>query len=221
MLQRFIDSDVRCLPDWAIVTDDPVRVKMLVAHHLDNAALISENRGMSAFTGTVDGFPVGIYSVGYGEASTLLYLKEMTDLGVTGALYIGECVSHTADIALNEIVIPQSANRGDVTYHADAGLVEKCLLAAKQEKISTTKIEISTNDKYWVSQKREREQYRITDFASAAVFEYADICNITAASVLTVSENSLSGERIGDAQRQSRFYNAAKIVFTLASNTNL
>jgi|GEM_PF-1413690 len=221
MIQRFIDSDVHCLPDWAVVTDDPMRVKMLVAHHLDNAVLISENRGMLAYTGTVDGFPLGIYSVGFGETSTLLYLKEITGLGVTSVLYIGECVSHTAELSLNEIVIPESASRRGITYYADAELVKKCLSAAKQERISIRKMEILTEDEYWLNQKQKGEHYGVTDFASGAVFKYANTCNFTAASVLTVSENSLSGERIGDAQRQSRFHSAAKIAIILVSNMAL
>ena len=221
MLKRFIDSDVHNLPDWAIVTDDPMRVKMLVAHHLDNVSLISENRGMLAYTGTICGVPIGMYSVGFGETSTLLYLKEMIDLGVTSVLYLGECVSHITELHLNEIVIPQSACRGSITHYADAGLFEKCLSAAKQGEIPVRKMAIGTEDKYWLDHKKKGEHYRVTDFASGAVFEYATACGLTAASILTVSENSLSGQRIGDAQRQSRFHSAAKIAIVLMSNMAL
>ena len=211
-LLRFLDGDISRLPEKAIITDDPMRVKMLVAHHLDNAVQITENRGMSAYTGMVVDSPVGIYSVGFGVSCTLLYLKEMVELGVRYVLYMGECVSHVSDISVNEIIIPQSAVLGGIKYYADPELVDRCLSAARQAGITTCTASVSTNEQYWLHEAIEKDNDEATDFASGAVFKYANTHRCTAASVLTVTENSQSGERMGDAQRQSRFYNAAKII---------
>ena len=208
---RFLDGDVVRLPEKAIITDDPMRVKMLVAHHLDNAVQITENRGMSAYTGMVGDSPVGIYSVGFGISCTLLYLKEMVELGVRYILNMGECVSHVTGITVDEIIIPRFAVLGGINYYADTELFNKCLLTAKQEKIAVCTTAVYTNDKHWLDEKYETDNNAATDFASGAVFEYANTHQCAAASVLTVTEHSLSGERMGDAQRQSRFYNAAKI----------
>ena len=211
MLLRFLDTDVQCLPDVAIVTDDPLRVKMMVAHHVDCAIQVSENRGMSAYTGTVEGLPVGVYAVGFGISPIRLYLKEMIGLGVRHILYMGECVSHRADIAVNSIVIPCSASAEGARYDANTELAALCLSAAKQENIPVWETAITTEDQYWLAEKRDDSHDDVTDFASGVVFAYARGSGCAAASILTVTENSLSGERMGEAQRQSRFYHASKI----------
>ena len=51
------------------------------------------------------------------------------------------------------------------------------------------------------------------DYASGAIAQYAGDHGFAALSVLTVSQNLITGERIGEHERQSRFNAAARIVF--------
>lgn len=213
----FLDDAPAPYPARAIITDDPMRVKMLVAHHLDHARLVSEQRGMLSYIGEYNGTPVGVFSVGYGEASTLAFLREIVQNGAESFIYIGECVSFTTALGLHNIVLACSANGARGDFPADGALSRKAAKAAARLGITVSSLPVFTDDAYWIEEEVPAPfDINVVDFATNTFYRYARQHNIPALSILTVSALAPTGERIGEAERQSRFYGAALLAFESA-----
>lgn len=198
------------LPESVILTDDPMRARMLAAHWLENATQIYELRGMAGYTGSYKGAEIALLSSGYGESAALLYLHEAVRLGARRVVYTGECISHHTDVRLRDIVIPEGG---------DAVLLRRALAASKEYGIPVKALPVATDDRFFLREVPASAE--VTDFAAGAVAEYAAGHGIAALSVLTVSRNTKSGEAVEEHERQSRFHDAARLVFeTLANDKN-
>lgn len=190
------------LPERAVLTDDPMRARMLAAHWLENAAPLYELRGLEGCVGGYRGAGIALLSVGYGESAALLYLHEAAQLGVKRVIYMGECVSHEADLRLRDVIIPEGA---------DPALLACALEAARQSGLSVNILGVTTDDRFFLGAGGDSRG--ITDFASGAVARYAAGHGLAALSILTVSQNTANGEGLEEHERQSRFHDAARLTF--------
>jgi purine-nucleoside phosphorylase len=202
------------LPKRVILTDDPLRVRMLVAHHVTYARLISEQRGMCAYAGEYEGVMLAIIAVGYGESSLLAWLGEAIELGVEEAAFIGECVSQDSDLKLMDVVLATEADGSRGKASPAPELLAGAISAAKDLSIPARQLEVFTDDTYWLDDEPAQRSGKLAiDFSTNAFYHKAALEDVSALSVLTVSENALTGRRIDEAQRQSRFYKAARLAF--------
>ncbi|MCL1805627.1 MAG: hypothetical protein FWG28_06480 [Clostridiales bacterium] len=190
------------LPERLILTDDPMRAGMLAAHWLDNAARIYELRGMVGYTGRYKGAEIALLSFGYGVSAALLYLHDAAGLGARRVVYIGECFSHSADVFVRDVVVPEGG---------DATLLRLALAVSKEHGIPVKALPVETDDRFFLGEALPSAE--VTDFASAAIAGYAAGHGIAALSVLTVSRNTKNGEAVEEHERQSRFHDAARLAF--------
>ena len=194
------------LPARAVVTDDPMRAKMLAAHWLDSAEVIYDLRGMIGYTGSYKGAPISLIAAGYGESAAMLYLHDARMLGVKRVIYMGECISRIREIKLRDVILADGG---------DAALTLCAQTAAKQLPIVATVRGVVTNDRLFLDEIIA--QADIVDFASGAAVRYAAGHGLAVLSVLTVSQNTVTGEKMEEHERQSRFNAASQLVFeTLA-----
>lgn len=212
-MSRFLDAPENTLPVRAILTDDPMRVEMFVAHHLEQARLYTRQRGMTGYIGSYGGVPVVVQSVGYGGASLVAYLHELVSLyGVHTVVYAGECVSQESSLLLHDLVVASKAYTRAEGLEADPQLLKNANLASKQINLSVRTNTVHTDDRY---RTREMESCYaracIIDFATYALYEYAEQHGVAALSLLEVSE--YNGENISPAERQSQFHGLARLAF--------
>jgi len=82
------------LPHRCILTEDPLRAKMLLSHHLEYAVPVYENGDVFVFTGSYNGSGITLISTGFAPPAS--FLGELKNFGVSGFLYISDCssVSH-------------------------------------------------------------------------------------------------------------------------------
>jgi purine-nucleoside phosphorylase len=188
------------------MTDDPMRAKMMAAHWLEYAEILYDLRGMIGYVGSYNDTPLALLSAGFGETSTLLYLHDALLLGMRRVIYIGECISHTPAIRLRDVIIAQGGH----------SVLTQCAIdAAQQCTISISEHPVNTYDRALL--ETTEVSGNITDFASGAVADFAATHGIAALSILTVSQNTSTEERMEDHERQSRFNDASRLVFeTLA-----
>jgi len=207
------------LASGAVLTDDPMRVKMLAAHYLDGAGLVSENRGMLGYRGRFSRAELGVFSVGFGESALLAYLSELSSCGVKRVVYLGECVSLAADADTGTIVLAETGGRPfEAADAADPALLGGAVNAAKQLKIGARVLPVLTDDRYFLGGSgAARGGADIVDFATRALYRYSLDNGIAAVSILTVTENVPRGKRENGAFRQSQFHGASRLAFeTLA-----
>ncbi|MCL2153523.1 MAG: hypothetical protein FWH57_11320 [Oscillospiraceae bacterium] len=196
------------LPIRIVMTDDPMRTKMMAAHWLNNAKTLYESRGMIGYIGAYNSVDIALLSVGYGESPTMLYLHDAALLGAQRAIYIGECVARRAEDRLRDVIIAKGG---------DAAMTQNALTTAKQFAISVKVRNVITNDRALLDGSSTSED--IADFASGAVSRLAANHGLAALSILTVSRNTATKERMEEHERQSRFNEATQLVFETLSNS--
>ena len=186
-------ADCDKCPKRFIVTDDPLRARMMAAHHLDHASLLYERGDAQAWSGSYDGAQITLLSTGPDLRSALIE-PECAGLSGTGEmLYVGVCASASSGVALWSIVLPGGG---------DPSMRERCVRAAARLNLPIHPHPAETD---------------ISDGMAAAFHACARDNGIAALSVLTVAENTATGEKMEEHERRSRLYGAVRLAFeTLA-----
>ena len=76
------------LPERIIITDDPLRARVLVSHHLEYAVPLVEQGDFFVFTGSYKDVPIAVVSTGIGNDNVTSRFSEMIDHGATEVFYI-------------------------------------------------------------------------------------------------------------------------------------
>jgi len=189
-------------PMRAIITDDPLRIKMLAAHHLDNAVIKHEQGDELVYTGNYRRTAVALISAGFEQDAVPEYLRLAKQYGVEEIIYIGECVSASRLHPLRSVILAEGGDRA---------LLERSYAAASRSDIRVTVQPVLTHG------SAAGDFGGATDAITKEIYVRANENGIAAISVLTVSENTETGEKMEEHERRSRLYPAALLVFeTLA-----
>ena len=119
MKQPHLLCDTGDLAERAIVVGDPARVARL-ARLLDNPKKVAQNREFISWRGEFGGKPIAIVSTGIGGPSAAIAVEEMIRCGVKVIVRVGSCGSLLPAVKIGQLVIPDSAVRGDGTTFAYA-----------------------------------------------------------------------------------------------------
>jgi len=186
---------------------------MLSAHHLEYSTLVNEQGDVLVFAGSYKNVPIALISTGFGNSAVLSCMHEVTRLGAAEVIYIGGCVSTiggpttgqsaTDRIALRSVILAAGGSKN---------LLNRAYRAAQQYAIPVTAQPVLHPG------CAHPEEGCIIDEITAALYEQARSDNIEALSILTVSENAKTGEKMEEHEKRSRHNAAARLVFeTLAS----
>ena len=193
---EFFKIDVH--PGRVILTDDPLRAKMMAAHHLENAVLLYENGDELLYFGSYNGTAIALVAVGFDNEAFPGFIREAAKLDVTEVIYIGGCASITDRYPLRTVILADGGCRN---------LQNRALTAAARCAITAAVRTVASPDGV------TGEGIDITDSVTGAFYMEARSYNIKALSILTVSENTKTGEKMEEHERRSRFYAAARLVF--------
>jgi purine-nucleoside phosphorylase len=221
------------LPRRVILTDDPLRAKMLSAHHLEYSTLVCQLGDILIFSGNYKNAVIALVSAGFGRSAVLSCLRLIEGLGVAELIFIGGCVSTICQAAteqpgLQTVVLAAMGSQSISSQGvADSPRLRAVILAAggseslsgrafraaKQYDIPITTRAVLPND------AAHPEEGCIIDDITGVLYGQAQASGIEALSVLTLSENKKTGEKIEEHEKRSRFYAAASLVFeTFAIN---
>lgn len=93
-----------------LMPGDPLRAKVIAERYLEDVRLLSEVRGMLAYTGTYKGRPVSVMGSGMGMPSIGIYSYELyTGYGVKNIIRIGSAGGIADDVELYDIVAGMGA----------------------------------------------------------------------------------------------------------------
>jgi len=190
----------QALPQRVIVTDDPLRARMLSAHHLEYSTLVYEKEDVLVFSGSYKDIPIALASTGFGDSAVLSFVRELKGLGATEIVYIGGCVSTTDRHGLRTVVL--AAGGGE-------SMLEQAREAARMYEIPAMVRTVLPPDVV------HPEEGCIVDSITGALYAQAQADAIEALSILTVSENAKTSEKMEEHERRSRFYAAARLVFEM------
>jgi len=174
---------------------------MLAAHHLEYSELIYEQGDVLIYSGSYSDIPLAVISTGFGSGEVVSSLEMIGNLGAKAIIYIGECASTTARCGLRTVVLA-SGGSDDLQSCAKAAAVQNDITV-----ITETLLPPGSDI---------AEVGGFSDAVTGALYETARTENIEALSVLTVSENKITGEKMEEHEVRSRFHAASRLVFETA-----
>jgi len=106
-----------------LVPGDPLRAKYIAETFFEpGARCVNEERGMLGYTGTFNGRPISVQSVGMGCASAAIYYTELIQLGAKRVIRVGTAGALADGLRMADTVVAISATPDDpMTRHLTNG----------------------------------------------------------------------------------------------------
>ena len=93
-------------PTLALLSGDPERARLIAQDHLQDVRLLSENRGLNSYLGTLpNGRPILSATSGMGAPSLSIVVNELVQVGIRQIIRIGTCGSIQPHVPVGSIVI--------------------------------------------------------------------------------------------------------------------
>ncbi|MCU0899903.1 MAG: purine-nucleoside phosphorylase [Cypionkella sp.] len=213
-----------------LLPGDPYRARWAAERFLTGAELVSETRGMLAYTGTWHGHPVTFHGTGMGMPSLSIYANELIrDYGAKTLIRIGSCGALQPDINLRDLVLAQSASTigspsaaifREVSFApiADFNLLSRAYAASGQKAHVGG---IFTSDTFYDERQDLTDQLRrhgclAVEMETAELYTVAARYGVRALSVLTVSDHILTQESLPAADRETSFSAMVEVALAAA-----
>lgn len=233
MSSLHLEANVGDIAETVLLPGDPLRAKYIAENFLDNAVCYNNVRGMLGFTGYYKGNRVSVQGTGMGMGSTSIYVNELASTyGVKNMIRVGTCGTIQEHIQLGQVLLAMSAsgdsdaNRnlfGGMHYAAtaDFDLLLKAHQAAEKLNIKTYQGTVfSTNTFYDEAPNRwdvwKKHGILGVEMETQILFTLAKKFGIKALSILTVSDNIVTGEATTALEREQSFTDMMKIALELA-----
>ncbi|UII31192.1 purine-nucleoside phosphorylase [Fulvivirga ulvae] len=199
------------IAETVLLTGDPLRARFIAQSMLENVTCYTQVRNMLGFTGYYKGNPVSVQGTGMGQSSLAIYAHELIhSYGVKKLIRVGTCGALMPNIKLGEIIIAQGAStdsntnrllfRGlDFAPLADFNMLMQAFQTAKQKGINVRVGNIFSTDFFYFKDDPERwkiwtaHKILCADMETSMLYTLAAGANIQALSILTVSDNIITG----------------------------
>ncbi len=221
------------IADVVLLPGDPLRAKMVAETIFQDATCYSEVRGMYGFTGTYEGKRVSVQGTGMGIPSISIYVNELiSEYGAKTLIRIGTCGSIRKDLRLKQIILAMSAcsdssaNRlrfhgNDYAPTASFELLSKAYEHAKQKKLQVNVGSVLSTDTFYHDDPaywRHWADYEVLaiEMETSALYTLAAKFHVRALSVLTVSDEIVTGAMASSEERQTAFSQMVKVALAAA-----
>ncbi|NUO00715.1 MAG: purine-nucleoside phosphorylase, partial [Saprospiraceae bacterium] len=228
-----LEAKVGDIAETVLLPGDPLRAKHVAETMLEQAICYNKVRGMFGFTGYYQGKRVSIQGSGMGMGSAGIYINELiSTYQVKNIIRVGTCGALQKSINLGEVIVAMSASGdSDANAHhfkgmhfaatAEWELLYKAVEAAKKMNIKTLQGSVfSTNTFYDESPNRwdvwEKHGILGVDMESQILFTLAKRLGAKALSLLTVSDNIITGAASSQKDREQSFNDMMKIALEIA-----
>ncbi|RGP36762.1 purine-nucleoside phosphorylase [Pseudotabrizicola alkalilacus] len=202
-----------------LLPGDPYRARWAAERFLESPRLVSETRGMLAYTGTWHGNPVTLHGTGMGMPSMSIYANELIrDYGARTLIRVGSCGALQPQIGLRDVVLAQAASSiGSPSTSifrelrfapvADFDLLAKARAAAP---VPVHVGGIFTSDTFYdersdLTDQLQRHGCLAVEMETAELYTLAARYQRRALSILTVSDHILTGAALPAPDRETGF----------------
>lgn len=205
--------------DTVLLPGDPLRARHIAEQYLDDAALVTDVRGMLGYTGAWNGQPISVMGSGMGIPSCCIYATELIEhFGVRRLLRVGTCGAVRSEVALGDLVLGLAAStdsninrlrfRG-LEYAAAASwpLLRDIAATADAQGIALRVGPIFSTDLFHADDptlldQLERMGILGIEMEAAGLYGVAAERGVQAATLLTVSDHLRHGGAMSPEQRQ-------------------
>ncbi|MEM8893451.1 MAG: purine-nucleoside phosphorylase [Bacteroidota bacterium] len=205
-----------------LLPGDPLRAKYIAENYFENPKLYNEVRGMLGYTGQYQGQPISAQGSGMGMPSLSIYVNELIDeYDVKTIVRVGTCGSFQKELEVGKLVIGMAASTDSAInshiFHgydyapcANAGLFTKAVNLANDMSMPFKAGPIVSTDRFYLEDIRYEpkwEEYGLlaTDMESSALYTLCARRGVRALSILTVSDNLVTGEFASQEARENSF----------------
>ena len=212
------------IADTVLMPGDPKRAKFIAENYLENYKLVSDVRGILAYTGYYKNKKLTIMASGMGNASMGIYSYELYNVyDVDNIIRIGSAGAFDDDLNLMDIVLGMGSCT-DSNFAAQYNLpgvyapiadftLLKTAYDVAEEKHFSVKVgnvlasDVFYNDDTTVNDRWKKMGVLAVDMESAALYMTAARCRKHALTILTISDHLYRGEKLSAQERQTGFTN--------------
>ena len=200
-----------------IMAGDPIRVKYIAENFLKDPVLYNDVRNAYGYTGTYKGKRVSVQAHGMGIPSIVIYTWELYNFyGVQKIIRIGTCGSYKRDVKLGSLVVAQGACTdsnsgtergipGNFAAIADFGLLRKAVDQAEKDGLDYEVGNVMTSDVFYNASPDQGMWPKLgvlaVEMEAYALYFNAAVSGKKALAILTVSDNTLTGEQLPAKER--------------------
>lgn len=200
-----------------IMPGDPKRATYIANNFLTNAKLVSDIRGIPAYTGLYNGKKVSVMASGMGNPSMGIYSYELFNFyDVENIIRVGTCGVYDAEFEVGDVAVANASV--SVSNYANLFKGEPYTLFAskKLQKLAqetaiktNTKLHFGTtycSDNFYADKTQQKIMKKFNCFGvemeTTALFANAKQAKKHAIAVLTVSDNITTGKEMTPKERE-------------------
>lgn len=210
------------IAETVLLPGDPLRAKFVAETFLENAICYNQVRGMLGFTGTYKGRRVSVQGTGMGIPSISIYVSELiAHYGPKNLIRIGSCGSIQEGMKLKDVILASGACTDsqvnkmrfkgmDFAPTATFSLLKKAYDIAVKKKHSVKVGTVLSADRFYHDDPdywKLWAKYNVlaVEMETAELYTLGALNNINVLSILTVSDNIITGDQSTSEERQSTF----------------
>lgn len=216
-----------------LLPGDPLRAKFIAETLLEEPACFNEVRGMLGFTGTYQGKRVSVMGTGMGIPSHSIYINELiAEYDVKTLIRVGTCGALQPDLKIGDVVLAMSASTDshvnrlrfdgmDFAPTANFELLMKAYEAARAGGAEVRVGNILSSDTFYHDDPESWKRWAAfgvlaVEMETAGLYTLAAKLKVDALSILTVTDNLTTDERVSSEQRERGFSRMAEIALEVA-----
>lgn len=219
-----------------LLAGDPLRAKYCAENFLDDARLVTDVRNVLGYTGKYKGVEVSVMSCGMGAPSCGIYTYELfKDYDVDNIIRIGTSGGLQADIPVGCLILAMTCSTdsnypsqfkvdGTLAPCADPNLFLTAVDCVKELKMDYRCGMIMSSDFFSTYHAQDFEHYKAfaemgalaNDMETIALYCNAMKAKKHALSILTMTDNTITGESFKDEERMVGNNNMIKLGLEVA-----
>lgn len=214
-----------------IMPGDPKRARFIAENFLENPKLISEVRGIPAYTGTYKGKLVSVMASGMGNPSMGIYSHELFNFyNVKNIIRVGTCGVYNPDFKIGDIAVAthsvttsnyKNIFKGEINViPASKKLTKLAEKTAKATKSTARFGNIYCSDAFYgdIHQEEIIKNYNCfgVEMETTALFKNAIDSKKDAIAILTVSDNIITHEQMTPKEREQSLNNMITFALEMA-----
>jgi purine-nucleoside phosphorylase len=216
-----------------LMPGDPLRAKYIAETYLKDCRQVTDVRNMLGFTGTYQGKEISVMGGGMGMPSIGIYSHELFNFyGVDNIIRIGSAGSMSPKCHVRDVVIAEGActnSSWQNQYHLNGNfapiasweLLSKAVRAADAQNKHYVVGNVLSSDPFYDADPNANEPWKnmgvlCVEMEAAALYMEAARSKKNALAILTISDDTLTGEALSSEERQVSFHEMMEIALDLA-----
>lgn len=220
------------IAESVLLPGDPLRAKFIAENFLEGSEQYTDIRNMYGFTGRYKGVPVSVQGTGMGMPSMGIYSWElMTEYGVQNLIRIGTAGAFTDELELGDVFLALAASTdsnyqhafdipGQYSPSASWELIKKVYAASNESGIDFKAGNVVTCDVFYEFgdwwKKWAKMGVKAVEMETAALYMNAAYNKVNALSIISISDNFVTGAKSSVEERQNSFTNMMKLALEAA-----